>query len=168
VPVLRAMPNRPALVGAGAAALYAPQGVAAEARQLAETVLAASGSTVWVPRETDLDLVTALSGSGPAYFFLLAEQLAVAAAALGLDAATAQLLAAQTLRGAGALAVGAATLAEQRAAVTSKGGTTEAALAALAQGHFATLVAAAVDAAARRSAELAAQFGRPARAGPAA
>ena len=168
LPIVRAMPNRPALVGAGATALYAGPEVTGAARARAEQVMTAAGITVWVPRESDLDIVTALSGSGPAYFFLLAEQLAAAAAALGLDPATAQLLAAQTLRGAGALAAGAATLAEQRAAVTSKGGTTEAALAALAQGHFATLVAAAVDAAAGRSAELAAQFGRPAPTGPAA
>lgn len=160
VPIVRAMPNRAALVGAGATALYADVQLGADARALAEQVMAAAGRTVWVPRESDLDIVTALSGSGPAYFFLLAEHLAAAAAAQGLDASTAQLLAVQTLRGAGALAALSATLAEQRETVTSKGGTTAAALAALEQGGFAALVAAAVAAATHRSAELAAEFGR--------
>lgn len=161
LPIVRAMPNRPALVGAGMTGLYANADVPAAARALAEEVMGAVGRTVWVRRESDLDIVTALSGSGPAYFFLLAEQLASAAAAQGLDRATAELLAAQTLRGAGALCEGASTLAEQRQAVTSKGGTTEAALAALSAGGFDKLIAAAIAAATHRSAELAAQFGRP-------
>jgi pyrroline-5-carboxylate reductase len=101
-----------------------------------------------------------LSGSGPAYFFQLAEHLAAAAVAQGLDAATAGLLAKQTLHGAGALAGGETSLAAEREAVTSKGGTTAAALAALQAGGFDRLVATAMAAAARRSAELAAQFGR--------
>ncbi len=161
LPIVRAMPNRAALVGAGATALYATSNVDASARVLAARVAAAAGLAVWVERESDLDIVTAISGSGPAYFFLLAEHLASAAAALGLDAGTAQLLARQTLCGAGALAAGAMTLAEQRAAVTSKGGTTAAALASLQAGGFDKLVLAAVSAAANRSVELAAQFGRP-------
>jgi pyrroline-5-carboxylate reductase len=160
LPIVRAMPNRAALVGAGATALYAPAGVDAAGRALAEQVCAAAGSTVWVQRESDLDIVTALSGSGPAYFFQLAEHLAAAAVAQGLDAGTAQLLAKQTLRGAGALAGGETSLAAEREAVTSKGGTTAAALAALQAGGFDRLVAAALAAATRRSAELAAQFGR--------
>ena len=163
--IVRAMPNRPALVGAGATALYAGAEVGAAARALAEQVMSAAGGTVWVQRESDLDIVTALSGSGPAYFFLLAEQLAAAAVAQGLDAATAQMLAAQTLRGAGALAARTSTLAEEREAVTSKGGTTAAALAALEAGGFGKLVAAAVAAATHRSAELGAQFGPPAQPG---
>jgi pyrroline-5-carboxylate reductase len=158
VPVVRAMPNRPALLGVGAAALHAATDLPTAARQLAEQVLAASGSTVWVPREADLDVVTALSGSGPAYFFLLAEEMAAAARGLGLDAATAELLATQTLRGAGALAGAGASLAAERAAVTSKGGTTEAALAQLAQGGFGALLAEALAAATRRSGELADEF----------
>jgi pyrroline-5-carboxylate reductase len=158
VPVVRAMPNRPALVGMGVAGLYAPEGLPVATRALATRVLAASGSTVWVPREADLDVVTALSGSGPAYFFLLAEQMAAAACGLGLDAATAEQLATQTLRGAGALAGTGASLAAERAAVTSKGGTTEAALARLEQGGFNALVAGALAAAARRGGELADQF----------
>jgi len=159
LPIVRAMPNRAALVGAGATALCAAAGVDGAARARAEQVCAAVGRTVWVERESDLDIVTAVSGSGPAYFFLLAEQLAAAGVALGLDAATAEVLARQTLCGAGALAAGAATLAEERAAVTSAGGTTAAALAVLAAGGFDKLVGAAVAAATRRSAELAAQFG---------
>jgi len=160
LPIVRAMPNRAALVGAGTTALYAGADVGTAARSLAENIMDAAGSVVWVQRESDLDIVTALSGGGAAYFFLLAERLAAAAAALGLDGETARVLATQTLRGAGALAAGAESLAEQRAAITSKGGTTEAALAALEQGGFDKLIAAAVGAATRRGAALAAEFGR--------
>lgn len=157
--VVRAMPNRPALVGAGVTGLYAAPGIDAAARALAGAVMAAAGRTVWVQRESDLDTVTALSGSGPAYFFLLAEQMAAAGVALGLEPEAAQLLAAETLYGAGLLAHADPALDRQRIAVTSKGGTTEAALARFAAGGFETLVRAAVEAAARRSAELARQFG---------
>jgi len=160
LPVVRAMPNRAALVGAGATALYAGPEVDAAARSLAENIMDAAGSVVWVQRESDLDIVTALSGGGAAYFFLLTERLAAAAAALGLDGETARVLATQTLRGAGALAAGPESLAEQRAAITSPGGTTEAALAALEQGGFDKLIAAAVSAATRRGAALSAEFGR--------
>jgi pyrroline-5-carboxylate reductase len=160
LPIVRAMPNRAVLVGAGATGLYAGPEVSAEARALAESIMGAAGSVVWVRRESDLDIVTALSGGGAAYFFLLAERLAAAAATLGLDADTARALATQTLRGAGALAAGTESLAEQRAAIASKGGTTEAALATLEQGGFDKLIGAAVSAATRRGAALAAQFGR--------
>lgn len=153
--IVRAMPNRAALVGAGITGLYAQAAVTAAQRALAEWVARAGGPIVWLRAEAQLDIVTALSGSGPAYFFLLAEQLAQAAVALGLDADTAALLATQTLRGAAALAQGDATLADERAAVTSRGGTTEAALRVLAAGGFDALVASAVRAAAARSAELA-------------
>jgi pyrroline-5-carboxylate reductase len=159
VAIVRAMPNRAALVGMGAAALYAPPGIGAAQRALAEQVCAAAGSFVWVQREDDLDIVTALSGSGPAYFFQLAEHMAAAAVAEGLDAATAERLARQTLRGAGALAGGDTSLAAEREAVTSKGGTTAAALAAFESGAFRQLVSAAVAAARARSAELSTQFG---------
>jgi pyrroline-5-carboxylate reductase len=158
-PAVRAMPNRPALLGAGITGLYAPATVSAAGRALAEAVMAAAGRTVWVQCESDLDTVTALSGSGPAYFFLLAEEMAAAGVALGLDPATAQLLAAETLHGAGQLAHADPALDRQRIAVTSKGGTTEAALSEFAAGGLAALVRRAVDAAARRSAELARQFG---------
>jgi pyrroline-5-carboxylate reductase len=157
--VVRAMPNRPALVGAGVTGLYAPASLGAAARALAGAVLATAGRTVWVQRESDLDTVTALSGSGPAYFFLLAEQMAAAGVALGLDPADAQLLAAETLYGAGQLAHADPALDRQRAAVTSKGGTTEAALERFAAGGLQELVREAVGAAAQRSAELARRFG---------
>src|SRR5262249_37336465 len=94
VPVVRAMPNRPALVGAAISGLYAPLKVHAAQRALAEAVLRAVGEVVWVPTEDTLDVVTALSGSGPAYFFLLAECLAEAGKQLGLEHAVAQRLAA--------------------------------------------------------------------------
>jgi pyrroline-5-carboxylate reductase len=129
--------------------------VTAAQRTLAERIARAAGRSVWLRAESELDIVTALSGSGPAYFFLLAEQLAQAAVSLGLEPDTALLLATQTLHGAGALAQGAASLAEERAAVTSRGGTTEAALRVLDAGGFDGLVAGALRAAAARSAELA-------------
>jgi pyrroline-5-carboxylate reductase len=157
--VVRAMPNRPALVGAGVTGLYAASTLAAGVRTLAGAVMAAAGRTVWVQRESDLDTVTALSGSGPAYFFLLAEQMAAAGVALGLEPEAAQLLAAETLYGAGQLAHVDPALERQRIAVTSRGGTTEAALAQFAAGGLPALVRRAVEAAARRSAELARQFG---------
>jgi len=158
-PVVRAMPNRPAFVGAGVTGLYAGSAVDPARRALAEAVMRAAGATVWVRREAELDVVTALSGSGPAYFFLLGEAMAAAGAALGLEPETAERLAAETLYGAGQLAHADPALAQQRVAVTSTGGTTEAALAAFAAGDFTGLVRRAVEAAAVRSAELARQFG---------
>lgn len=158
--IVRAMPNRPALVGAGITALYAPPGVTAAQRALAELVGNAGGQALWLRTQSELDVVTALSGSGPAYFFLLAEQMALAAQSLGLTAETALALAAETLHGAGALAHEQPQLAEQRAAVTSKGGTTEAALQVLHEGGFNELIARALRAAAARSAELADGLGK--------
>ena len=156
VPIVRAMPNRPALCGAGITGLYAPASTSADARQRAGVLLSAVGDTVWVEREDDLDVVTAVSGSGPAYFFLLAEQLAESAVRLGLEPVTARQLAVATLHGAGCLAHGSdGDLGRLRAEVTSKGGTTEAALRSLAAAHFGDLVAAAVDAAVKRGRELA-------------
>jgi len=161
IPVVRSMPNRPALIGAGASGLYADASVPAASRRLAELVLASTGLTVWVSAEDQIDAVTALSGSGPAYFFRLAELMAEAGTALGLDADVARQLAAQTLAGAGQLVAAekSADLARMRAEVTSKGGTTEAALNTFAAQGFEQLVAAAMAAAERRSRELAAQFG---------
>ena len=153
-PLVRAMPNRPALVGAGVSGLYAPAQVSTAQRALAEQTLSAVGRTVWVRTEAELDVVTALSGSGPAYFFLLAEHLAAAGVALGLAPETAQLLASETLHGAGELTQSGLSLAEERAAVTSKGGTTEAALDALTRAEFRGIVQQAVAAATRRGAEL--------------
>ncbi|HEX2790719.1 MAG TPA: pyrroline-5-carboxylate reductase [Steroidobacteraceae bacterium] len=153
--VVRAMPNRPALLGAGVTGLYAPPSVTAAQRALAERVAAAAGRAVWLRTEAELDVVTALSGSGPAYFFLLAEQMAQAATSLGLERSTAALLAAETLYGAGLLAHEGTPLAEQRAAVTSSGGTTEAALHVLYEGGLEALIARALRAASERSAQLA-------------
>lgn len=155
LPIVRAMPNRPALVGAGITALFANPSVTPAQRLLAERVAHAAGRSIWLRAEAELDIVTALSGSGPAYFFLLAEQLARAATALGLEPATANLLATETLHGSGALARDCDSLAAERAAVTSKGGTTQAALEWLASGGFEALIGGALRAAATRSAELA-------------
>ena len=157
--VVRAMPNRPALIGAGVSALWAGPDVDATGRSLAEAVMAGCGRTVWVAAEPLLDVVTALSGSGPAYFFWLAEQMAAAATALGLQPDVAATLAAETLYGAGQLAHAEPDLAAQRIAVTSRGGTTEAALGVLATPANNAMVAAALQAAARRGSELAHQFG---------
>jgi pyrroline-5-carboxylate reductase len=155
LPIVRAMPNRPALLGQGITGLYAAASVTAAHRLLAEQIAAAAGRFVWLRAEQELDVVTALSGSGPAYFFLLAEQLAQAGIELGLAPETALLLATETLHGSGVLARGDTTLAQERAAVTSRGGTTEAALRTLDSGGFGALVGSALRAAAARSAELA-------------
>lgn len=155
VPVARAMPNRPVLLGAGVTALYAPPQVGAAQRAAAERIFRSVGEIVWVPDEAHLDLVTALSGSGPAYFFLLAEQMAAAAEGLGLEAPVARRLATATLYGAGLLAHTAeADLSRLKSEIASPGGTTEAALAAFAAADFNGAVARAVGAAARRSREL--------------
>ena len=153
--IVRAMPNRPALLGAGITGLYAPDSLTASQRRLADLVGSAAGRAVWLRSEPELDIVTALSGSGPAYFLLLAEELARAGQTLGLEPATATLLATETLYGSGLLAHSGTELAQERAAVTSRGGTTEAALQALQGGGFGTLIAAALQAATARSAELA-------------
>jgi pyrroline-5-carboxylate reductase len=162
VAIVRCMPNRPALIGAGATGLYADASVGAAERALAGEVLASTGLAVWVNSESDLDLVTALSGSGPAYFFRLAELMAEAAIAQGLDATVARQLAAQTLAGAGQLVASekAPDLARMRAEVTSKGGTTEAALNRFGALALDRTVAEAMQAAAARSHELAEQFGK--------
>ena len=155
VPVVRAMPNRPALAGAGISGLYAPPEVGSPQRTLAEQVLRSVGETVWVPDEAALDVVTALSGSGPAYFFLLAELMAQAGERLGLEAGTARRLAGETLYGAGLLAHAPdADLSRLRAEVTSKGGTTAAALDVFERAGLGTIVTQALAAAAQRSREL--------------
>jgi len=161
IAIVRAMPNRPALLGAGVTGLFAAPSVSAAQRALAELVGAAAGRAVWLRAESELDIVTALSGSGPAYFFLLAEHMARAAQGLGLEPATAALLAADTLHGAGLLAHQGAPLAEQRAAVTSRGGTTEAALRVFQQGGFDDLVARALQAGSARSSQLADMLSTP-------
>jgi pyrroline-5-carboxylate reductase len=160
IALVRCMPNRPALIGAGATGLYS-HGLSDTDRLLAEQVLSATGLCLWVANEADIDAVTALSGSGPAYFFRLAELMAEAGIAQGLEPAVARRLAAQTLAGAGQLVAAESEpdLARMRAEVTSRGGTTEAALKHFAEQGFDRLVADAMAAAAHRSRELAEQFG---------
>jgi pyrroline-5-carboxylate reductase len=160
IPTVRAMPNRPALIGAGITALHAGAGVTADDRRVVERLMSAAGETIWLDDESQMDAATAISGSGPAYFFLLVEALEAAGIALGLPHETARRLAAETARGAGRMTAESglepAVLREQ---VTSKGGTTAAALAVFEAGGLRDTVRHAVEAAARRSAELAAQSG---------
>ena len=159
--IVRVMPNTPALVLAGISGLYAMPGATAEDRASAERIMGAVGETVWVEREDDIDAVTAVSGSGPAYVFYFIEALDQAARDLGMSAATARRLALATFTGAAKLAAqsseDAATL---RARVTSKGGTTERALASMEADHIKAAIARAVKAAAERSRELGDELGQ--------
>ncbi len=155
--IVRCMPNTPALVQAGATGLYANQHVSDSQRSAAESLLRAVGITVWFDEETKLDAVTAISGSGPAYFFLVMEAMQTAATQLGLHQEEAHLLIVQTALGAAKLALESDDLpSELRQKVTSKGGTTEAALNVLTTGGLHDLFAQALQAAASRSRELAA------------
>lgn len=159
VAVVRAMPNRPALVGAGASGIYVPAGIGAAQAELAEQVMSALGEVVRLENEEALDVVTALSGSGPAYFFLLAELMAQAGARLGLPAQVAHRLSVATLHGAGLMSqIGEGNLAQLRAQVTSKAGTTEAALREFETAGLPAIVGRALEAAAARSRELAEEF----------
>lgn len=155
--IVRAMPNLPAMLGRGVSGLYAPEVVAAKDRALAKRLMAAVGGVVWVDSESQIDAVTAISGSGPAYFFLMAEALAEAGRELGLSEAAATRLARLTLEGAGAVAAAdVRDVASLRRAVTSPGGTTEAALRVLDGDDAAlrTLMKKAAMAAFRRAGEL--------------
>ncbi len=159
VAVVRAMPNTPALIGAGASGLCANPRVEAAQRDTAVRILGAAGSTVWIDDEATMDVVTALSGSGPAYFFLLVEALEEAAVELGLPRATARALATQTCLGAGRMLVeDGEPPARLRERVTSPGGTTQAALEQFTADGFRQSVARAVTAAARRGRELSARL----------
>ena len=163
LPVVRVMPNTAVLVGAGACGLYANALVNETMREQAESILRAVGVTVWVEHEEQLDLVTALSGSGPAYFFLVMEALEQAATEQGLPHATARLLALQTAYGAAKMALeGSEEPAILRRHVTSPGGTTEQAIRVLEQGGLRKLFKDALTAAARRARELAEIFGKSA------
>lgn len=155
VRLVRAMPNTPALFSVGMTGLVAGPDVDQDSRLLATEILGCVGQTVWLEQEALIDVVTAVSGSGPAYFFALAEQLALAGQNAGLPPAVAAQLARQTAFGAGTmLARSEHSAGELRARVTSPGGTTQAALEAFEQGDFSRLVQAAVDAAVRRGREL--------------
>jgi pyrroline-5-carboxylate reductase len=160
IPAVRAMPNRPALIGAGITALFAGDGVTDQDRDTVEQLMRAAGETVWLDDESQMDVVTAVSGSGPAYFFLLIEALEAAGVEHGLPQATARRLAVATAQGAGRMAAESdespAVLREQ---VTSKGGTTAAALEVLESSAVRAIFHHAVSAATRRSGELAREFG---------
>jgi pyrroline-5-carboxylate reductase len=155
--VVRAMPNTPALLGAGVTGLFANAGVDPAGRQLAGRLLAAAGETVWLDVEVLMDAVTAVSGSGPAYVFLLAEAMIAAARSEGLPADTARTLALQTILGAARMLTESdAEPAELRRQVTSPDGTTQAAIESLEAGGLRGLVAFAIHAARERGRELSA------------
>lgn len=154
--VVRTMPNTPAMIGAGISGLYAASDVPAEERLLVEQLLATAGATVWIDDEVLMDAVTALSGSGPAYFFLMIESLIAAGVAQGLPEATASLLAKHTALGAARMAIESGEPPQVlRQRVTSPGGTTAAALDCFVAGGFAELVNSAVSAATERGRQLA-------------
>jgi len=158
--LVRAMPNTPALVQSGASALFADKHVNEAQKELAENILRAVGLTIWLEDEEQMDAVTALSGSGPAYFFLIMEAIENAGIKLGLSKDIARLLTLQTAFGAAKMALesqdDAATL---RARVTSKGGTTEQAINTLQAGNLQSLFDQALTAAQQRAVKLAIQFG---------
>ncbi len=159
--IVRCMPNTPSLIQAGATGLYANMQCSEEQKQLADTILKAAGITLWVDNENLLDAVTAVSGSGPAYFFLFMEAMQAAGEKLGLDASSASLLARQTALGAARMAIESnddpATLRER---VTSKGGTTAAALASFEASQLHKIVEDALTAARDRAIELADDLGQ--------
>jgi pyrroline-5-carboxylate reductase len=154
--IIRAMPNTPAAVGAGMTVLVGTPNLAVEQMAAAEAFMACVGATAWIDDERLMDAVTAVSGSGPAYFFAVMEALEAAAIAQGLPPEVARKLAVQTAYGAGKLAAERpdSSPADLRVAVTSPGGTTEAGLRALADHHLSATLAAAVAAATKRGREL--------------
>lgn len=159
--IVRCMPNTPALLRQGVSGLYANARVSAAQRQQAEQLLSAVGLALWLDEERLIDAVTAVSGSGPAYFFLLIEAMTAAGERLGLPRDTAAQLCLQTALGAARMAVASdVDAAELRRRVTSPAGTTEAAIKCFQAGGFEALVEQALTAAARRSAELAEQLGQ--------
>lgn len=161
VALVRTMPNTPAMLQAGATVLHAGKGVSESQRDLAESILRAVGLTRWVNDEKLMDIATALSGSGPAYFFLVMEAMETAAIENGLTPETARLLTIQTALGAARMAIessdGPATLRQK---VTSPGGTTERALEILEQGDLRALFAKALAGARKRSEELSEILGK--------
>ena len=154
--VVRAMPNTPALLGAGMTGLYAGSNVGRPQRDAAQQILQSAGQVRWIDDETLMDAVTAVSGSGPAYLFAIAEAMEAAAIAQGLDAGSAHQLVVQTIVGAGRmLAESGQSPGQLRQAVTSPNGTTQAGLEALQRGGLDELFASAIAAATRRGRELA-------------
>lgn len=159
--VVRAMPNTPALVGAGIAGLYALAGVNEVQKGHASRILEAVGGAVWVADEGLIDAVTAISGSGPAYVFFFIEALEQAGVELGLPPETARLLTLHTFFGSAALAIkDQSPPAELRARVTSKGGTTERGVLALEEGGVKYAITMAARAAAERAREMGDQLGK--------
>ncbi|NND59074.1 MAG: pyrroline-5-carboxylate reductase [Gammaproteobacteria bacterium] len=159
--IVRAMPNTPALLGSGITGLFASSTTTSAQRESAESILRAVGAVVWLDQESQLDAVTAVSGSGPAYFFLFMEAMATTARELGLSPEVARLLTVETAIGAGRMALETDDdLATLRQHVTSPGGTTAAALAVLDTPQFRQLVSEALHSACARAGELAAEFGK--------
>jgi pyrroline-5-carboxylate reductase len=157
--IVRCMPNTPALVLTGATALHANDKVSPEQRDLAETILRAVGIALWVDDESELDAVTAVSGSGPAYYFLLMEAMEKVAVELGLSEATARLLIQQTALGAAKIALESSeSPGELRRRVTSPGGTTQQAIETFEAGGFSQLVSKALHAARDRSIKMSKQM----------
>lgn len=160
LPLVRCMPNTPALVRQGVSGLFANSLVSAAQRQQAENLLSAVGMTLWLDDEAQIDAVTAVSGSGPAYFFLLMEAMTTAGTRLGLPPSTAAQLSIQTALGAARMAAASdVDPSELRRRVTSPNGTTEAAIKMFQAGGFEALVESALNAAAKRSVELAHELG---------
>ncbi len=156
VPLVRCMPNTPALLQKGATGLFATDDVNAAQRLLAETIISAVGTVTWFDSELDIDRVTALSGSGPAYFFLVMEAMEDAGVKLGLDRDTARQMTIQTALGAASMAAqGDIEPAELRKRVTSPGGTTESAIKTFLKGGLPELFEQAMAAAYQRSIEMA-------------
>ena len=155
--VVRAMPNTPALLGAGATGLFANTNVDANGRAVAEQLLASAGPTTWIADEMQMDAVTALSGSGPAYVFLLAEAMIAAGEAEGLPPDAARALALQTVLGAARMLTESGEAPDElRKRVTSPNGTTQAALESFERDGFRAIVARAIHAARERGRELSA------------
>ena len=158
IAIVRCMPNTPALVLTGATALHANTRVSTEQRNLAENIMRSVGIALWVNDESELDAVTAVSGSGPAYYFLLMEAMERAALELGLNEVTARLLVQQTALGAAKIALESSESPEQlRKRVTSLGGTTQQAIETFEKGGFTELVSKALHAARDRSIEMSKQ-----------
>ncbi len=155
--IVRVMPNQPALIDQGISALIANDRASPDDRALAEAIMSAVGSVVWVQKEEDIDAVTAVSGTGPAYFYLLIDVMIQSATQFGLDADTARTLAVETARGATSLAAAETeSMADMIERVRSPGGTTTAAFERLDAADIRGIFAEAIDAARRRAGELAA------------
>lgn len=158
--VIRCMPNTPALIGVGASGLFAAANVSEAQRALASHLLEAVGISRWIDDEAHMDIVTALSGSGPAYVFYLVEAMSTAASQLGLDADTARDLAIQTCLGAARMLSESDEPADAlRRRVTSPGGTTQAAIESLQANHFTQIIADAISSATERGKTLSATAG---------